>query len=72
MKKLKLQLDALEVESFEVAKQTAEGGTVRGHDSSSSARLGCMDGCVSCYDTCNATCEYTCMCDSVEWACVTP
>ena len=49
-KKLKLELDALTVESFRTADEEAAGpGTVRGHDAPPTRR-----------DTCADTCELTC------------
>ncbi|HYH82143.1 MAG TPA: hypothetical protein VEX86_20210 [Longimicrobium sp.] len=81
MNKLKLTIDALEVESFSVAAERAAGGTVRGLEYSSAGPMQCGDACFSespcysrepsCEDTCMATCEYTCFCMSPVWACIT-
>jgi hypothetical protein len=47
MKKLKLDADALRVESLEIAPVTADGGTVRGHESTTSPtyELTCTGNC---------------------------
>lgn len=60
MNKLKLDLDALTVESFDTRTEaSAQGGTVQAHQQS---ELGtCHDTCgESRYDTCYETCAMTC------------
>lgn len=83
MKKLKLEIDALQVESFESTTQTAQPGTVRGREDSSGYG-GCADACYSmsacdswqscytldCGQTCDATCEYSCLCESDVVDCI--
>jgi hypothetical protein len=64
MKKLKLELDALEVESFAFAEELPEAGTVRGQDGTSAGVYVCQDGC--------ATADYTQFCESYVWACIDP
>lgn len=64
MKKLKLELDELRVESFGAEMEDEEEGTVQGHDflrtrSPTCARTGC---CEPTWDTCDATCGSTCLC----------
>jgi hypothetical protein len=51
MNKLKLQLDALSVESFDTSCQARENGTVLGEQATNT--------CPGC-PTCAATCAYTC------------
>ncbi|HEU0012185.1 MAG TPA: hypothetical protein VFQ45_00805 [Longimicrobium sp.] len=67
MQKVKLDLDALEVESFETAPESVERGTIYGH-----ATLVCTDqfSCTTCdiddsnvswgYVSCGATCGGDC------------
>jgi hypothetical protein len=51
---MKLNADELRVESFAIAAETAENGTVKGYDGSNRP---------SCGDTCNNTCQtYACAC----------
>jgi hypothetical protein len=65
MKKLGLKLDELQVESFEVEKQVAGRGTVRGHEDTSPAT--CRFSCI-CVDTVytnnDPTCGLSCDCES--------
>lgn len=59
MKKLSLNLDVLSVESFEVAQEQAEKGTVNGHlfaPSNNQPRTAC------CPDTYQVSCAATCTC----------
>ncbi|HEX8696059.1 MAG TPA: hypothetical protein VF746_26825 [Longimicrobium sp.] len=78
MKKLKLELDALQVESFEAATPAARLGTVRGREDSSGGGWECGNACYSfdtCYtldggQTCPATCEYSCLCESDVVDCI--
>ncbi|HEX8692467.1 MAG TPA: hypothetical protein VF746_08620 [Longimicrobium sp.] len=76
MRKLKLDVEELKVDSFEVAEdEKAPRGTVRGHAQYTDYRVcdtavdcswnSCPSNCVSacavtCYDTCEATCEMSC------------
>jgi hypothetical protein len=67
MKRLKLRLDELAVESFQTAKTSSGIGTVRGHEAEfegfgDNAELGAVIGGISAADghTCPATCEWTC------------
>jgi hypothetical protein len=53
MKKLKLNADALKVQSFELLAEETERGTVLGN----STHIRCS---IEPYDTCNFTCEHTC------------
>ena len=55
MKKMKLIADELRVESFAIAADAAQGGTVRAHEGPS------ID--PSCRGTCDFTCQtYACAC----------
>lgn len=54
MKKVKLDLDAILVDSFEVTETPRGRGTVRGH-------VCCVCGCDPCCCTCCATCGNTCL-----------
>jgi hypothetical protein len=61
MRKLHLNPDALEVQSFETAHHAPAAGTVRGH-------LGAWpgdSGCVATYDPCTCVPIETCSCDPV-------
>jgi hypothetical protein len=63
MKKIRLDLAALKVISFEPARQSDAQGTVKGHDDASNFRS-CYPDNVTC-GTCGRTCEpgscgYTC------------
>jgi hypothetical protein len=59
MKKLKLSLDALAVESFEARTADGEGGTVIAEQSGEPVD--------TCQNSCNGTCRWqTC---NVPWAC---
>ena len=54
MKKMNLNADELRVESFAIAVERAENGTVKGHAGSNRP---------SCDGTCDATCQtYACAC----------
>ncbi len=62
MKKLKLNLEDLTVESFEIKNDPEEFGTVKGFGKSFGVS-GCLPECPSdwtCDATCPDTCEYTC------------
>lgn len=72
MRKIKLQLESLAVESFDTTQQEPADGTVAGH------QLGTRYTCASCEDsciqtactcietcggsTCEGTCDWTCSC----------
>ena len=57
MRKVKLDLDAIQVESFEASGGGGTRGTVRGH----LCPCCCCDPCCcTCCDTCQATCPATC------------
>lgn len=61
MKKLRLTLDALTVESFAAEMQAEERGTVAGHDATE------INTCDTCFNSCAGTCRWqTC---NVPWAC---
>ncbi|HEX5726907.1 MAG TPA: hypothetical protein VFX98_15640 [Longimicrobiaceae bacterium] len=55
MKKMKLNVDELCVESFAIVAETAENGTVKGHERPTTRP--------SCDETCDHTCQtYACAC----------
>lgn len=54
--KLRLELDDIRVDSFELGAQEGRG-TVHGH---ACAVCGCNPCCCTCCDTCQATCPATC------------
>ncbi|HVH12310.1 MAG TPA: hypothetical protein VM759_04620 [Longimicrobium sp.] len=56
MRKLKLDLNGLRVDSFQTAKTSAEHGTVRGHDAT---RLQDSCGCPIPSDGCSIGCPVT-------------
>jgi len=58
VKKLKLQLDALAVESFSTDFVPADAGTVHGNAGTRNQDT-CQE---SCFGTCDYTCRYTCKC----------
>jgi hypothetical protein len=75
MKKLKLQLDELQVESFQTARAEAPGGTVRGNAPTwfcteqidctwdygcETEAASCNGSCQSCADTCGVSCYGSC------------
>lgn len=55
-KKLRLSLDALEVESFTVVRDGDVRGTVAGHATE-------LATCATCYQTCGNTCQAWCRTD---------
>ena len=60
MKKLKLALDDLAVDSFRVTDESPRRGTVPGHmPPPPTAWSACVSDCDSCYATC-ASCAWTC------------
>jgi hypothetical protein len=67
MRKLKLSLDTLQVESFHATVNESARGTVPGHGWTEYADESCFGTCVgnctrdgSCNNTCNASCYGTC------------
>lgn len=78
MRKLKLSLDDLRVDSFHAVAHPADAGTVVGHTGKSycesdsvcdTCPLSCAGSCQSCYDTCLFTCEDSCQCSGNVSAC---
>jgi hypothetical protein len=59
MKKLTLNVDALEVQSFATVEMEAERGTVQGQQQCTCYTCTCP-GCATCYGTCPNTCAVTC------------
>jgi hypothetical protein len=64
MKKIRLELDTLAIESFETTGPVEARGTVQGHIPPYSYQIYCSDGntCVignSCFESCGATCDAT-------------
>jgi hypothetical protein len=75
MKKVKLDLDAIQVDTFEVTQTPSGRGTVQGHVCC--ACCGCDPCCCTCCDTCAATCAASCQScqtclDSCWGTCVDP
>jgi len=60
MKKLKLMLDALAVDSFEIGKQGDRSGTVVGRDNSPTSALSCDP------DVCVLSEDHSCVCTETE------
>jgi hypothetical protein len=62
MKKLRLTLDDLRVDSFHTARNGVEKGTVFGEQCTCMTQCGqdTCPGCPTCDATCGFTCEYTC------------
>jgi len=63
MKKLKLELNELHVESFAVQRQDEVRGTVAGQNEppyTESCGGTCVNSCVSCVNTCYNTCQASC------------
>jgi hypothetical protein len=77
MKKMKLDLGELHVESFDVQRQDEVRGTVAGRNEpadTESCGGSCMNTCISCvntcYNTCQASCWQTCQtCNTCELHC---
>ena len=64
MGKLKLDLAALRVESFDTHEAGAARGTVAGHNEpplTASCGGSCVNTCVSCVNTCLNTCQNSCL-----------
>jgi hypothetical protein len=75
MPKLRLDVEALEVQSFLTAdERTRAPGTVEGYDSH---RTETLTHCVSCLETCAETCDgytcggWTCFGDTCDYTCHT-
>jgi hypothetical protein len=72
MKKLKLQIDDLAIESFETATVAAEEGTVMAHGTKDTCdpAIGTCFG-YTCYATCAGTCPDSCAytCDPAVGTC---
>jgi hypothetical protein len=68
MRKLKLDLDTLDVESFSTVRQQDHPGTIQGHDSGQQTCADSCDGVCSSYfcpsgtepDSCEFSCIWTC------------
>ena len=74
MKKLKLEMDDLRVDSFEVREGTEERGTVEGRYVTFTCDASCGGTCDSCMDTCLNTCPDSCWntcatCNTCEFHC---
>ena len=74
MKKLKLELDDLRVDTFDTSFATRAKGTVFGEQCTCYTNCTCP-GCPSCDDTCANTCQgiscdYTCDQSCIEGTCV--
>ena len=71
MKKLRMDVDALHVESFTTAEGAARAGTVRGAEATEL----CSQGPVTCHptndpcDTCNTSCAGGPLCDCAPSGC---
>ncbi len=73
MRKLKLEIDALRVESFDTSTAVVDTGTVRAHGDAvaveyeaittpQTQQASCFDTCkISCFGTCLASCGGSCM-----------
>lgn len=64
MKKLRLELDRLAVETFATGEKSASAGTVRGHATTTKPAVDTQESCntlcggdYTAYYTCEATCE---------------
>ena len=67
MKKLTLDLNALEVQSFATAPAAPNRGTVHGEQQCTCPTACTCPGCPTCDETCADTCWETC----AGWTCVT-
>jgi hypothetical protein len=68
MAKLTLQIEHLEVETFEIAPETPSRGTVHGHGTDAYATCA---GHYTCDDTCDQTCGIPASCQLVNSYCGT-
>jgi len=78
MRKLKLEIDDLEVESFEAGQEHRRSGTVRGHDDDTMETEWCTgypdcgvseQGCKTPYLTCYGTCRCSENCETATIQC---
>ena len=60
MKKLRLSLDELRVDSFETTAEQEPRGTVMGEQQCTCLTNCTCPGCNTCNETCPQTCAYTC------------
>lgn len=60
MKKLKLALDDLSVETFDTSPARREKGTVMGEQECTCPTACTCPTCPTCCNTCEASCPYTC------------
>lgn len=58
MKKVKLQLEDIRVDSFQTSTEQSEKGTVFGEQCTCWTNCTCP-GCYTCDGSCNGTCEYS-------------
>lgn len=65
MKKLKLEIDSLEIESFSTAAGQEPAGTVEAHATRNQNTCGATCD-ASCFGSCDHTCDYTCKCVFTE------
>jgi hypothetical protein len=82
MQKLKLEIDALRVESFETRATPSDAGTVRAHADVAvenaeaittpyTQQASCWGTCkASCYGTCQASCELGCTDGCTQYTCL--
>jgi hypothetical protein len=59
MKKLKLQLEDLQIDSFQTTPAEKPKGTVFGEQCTCYTNCTCP-GCPACYASCNGTCDASC------------
>lgn len=59
MRKLKLRLDDLRVDTFQTTAVRREKGTVFGEQCTCNTQCTCP-GCPTCYASCNGTCDASC------------
>lgn len=71
MKKIKLELDRLQVESFAVTRERSEGGTVHGHATPGCTPAGACETLFTCYEyTCNGgSCDQQPSCGHLAYTC---
>ena len=59
MKKMKLNLEALAVDSFDTTRTAVRDGTVFGEQCTCATNCTCP-GCPTCHESCNGTCGDSC------------
>jgi hypothetical protein len=74
MNKLKLDVDELNVESFDIRVDDMERGTVEALNETATCGESCPNTCVSCVATCQNTCDASCWgtcytCQTCEFHC---